>query len=269
MSATDFCPANLVRDNEGMSTIFLRVDKKSLGYNVTQVDAFLAAARRAYDQPDLHDDELDADTGAVESVDEIAAGTETGTAMPATAMLATAMPATTHDEPGAADGAAVMSTLVAKQPEADETGTGMRLTAEGIRHTAFAMHKGGYAPDQVDAALERLEDAFAARERDQATRAGGEEAWMAEAEGAIEVIVGRLSRPPGTRFARTSILAVGYKRVDVDRLANKLVKYFRDGRVLTVAEVRTAVFRPERGGYREAQVDLVLDSVVDVMLAVR
>ncbi|WP_233197684.1 DivIVA domain-containing protein [Cryobacterium sp. Y57] len=242
-----------------MSTIFLRVDKKSLGYNVTQVDAFLAAARRAYDQPDLHDDELDADTGAVESVDEIAAGTETGTAMPAT----------THDEPGTADRAAAMYTLVAKQPEADETGTGMRLTAEEIRHTAFAMHKGGYSPDQVDAALERLEDAFAARERDQATRAGGEEAWMAEAQGAIEVIIGRLSRPPGTRFARTSILAVGYKRVDVDRLANKLVKYFRDGRVLTVAEVRTSVFRPERGGYREAQVDLVLDSAVDVMLAVR
>ncbi|WP_241992282.1 DivIVA domain-containing protein [Cryobacterium lyxosi] len=262
-----------------MSTIFSRVDKKSLGYNVTQVDAFLAAARRAYDQPDLHDDELDADTGALESVDEIAAGTETGTTMPATSLSATTLPATTlpattlpattDDDPGAANGAEATHTLIVKQPEENETGTGIRLTAEGIRHTAFAMHKGGYSPDQVDAALERLEDAFAARERDEATRAGGEQAWMAEAEAAVEVIVGRLSRPPGARFTRTSVLAVGYKRVDVDRLANKLVKYFRDGRELTVAEVRTAVFRPERGGYREAQVDVVLDSVVDVMLAVR
>ncbi len=264
MSATDFYPANRVGDNEGMSTIFSRVDKKSLGYNVTQVDVFLAAARRAYDQPDLHNDELDADSGALESVDEIAAGTESETTL-----QATTLPANMGDEPGAANGAGAMYTLVVKQSEADETGTGMTLTAERIRHTAFAMHKGGYSPDQVDAALERLEDAFAARERDQATRAGGEQAWMAEAEGAVEVIVGRLSRPPGARFARTSVLAVGYKRVDVDRLANKLVKYFRDGRELTVAEVRTAVFRPERGGYREAQVDLVLDSVVDVMLAVR
>ncbi|WP_241979447.1 DivIVA domain-containing protein [Cryobacterium suzukii] len=242
-----------------MSTIFSRVGKKSLGYNVTQVDAFLAAARRAYDQPDPHDDELDADTGAVGSVDEIAAGAETDTTLPPTM----------GDGSGAADGAEAIHALVAEGAEAEETRTGASLTAEGIRHTAFAMHKGGYSPDQVDAALERLEDAFAARERDQATRDGGERAWMVDAEGTAEVIVARLSRPPGYRFTRTSVLAVGYKRVDVDRLANKLVKYFQDGRELTVDEVRTAVFRPERGGYREAQVDLVLDSVVDVMLAVR
>jgi DivIVA domain-containing protein len=131
------------------------------------------------------------------------------------------------------------------------------------------MHKGGYSPEHVDAALERLEDAFAARERDHASRTGGEQAWMVDAEKTATVLVARLSRAPGHRFTRTSVLAVGYKRVDVDRFANKLVKYFQDGRELTVDEVRTAVFRPERGGYREAQVDLVLDSVVDVMLAVR
>jgi DivIVA domain-containing protein len=33
--------------------------------------------------------------------------------------------------------------------------------------------------------------------------------------------------------------------------------------------VRTVVFTTQRGGYRESQVDLVLDAVVDVMLAVR
>jgi DivIVA domain-containing protein len=131
------------------------------------------------------------------------------------------------------------------------------------------MHKGGYSPEHVDAALERLEDAFATRERDQATRTGGGQAWMTDAADVANELVARLSRPPGHRFTRGSVLAVGYKRVDVDRLANKLVKYFHDGRELSVDEVRTAVFRPERGGYREAQVDLVLDSVVYVMLAVR
>ncbi|WP_105036439.1 DivIVA domain-containing protein [Cryobacterium aureum] len=245
-----------------MSTIFPRVGKKSLGYNVTQVDAFLAAARRAYDQPE-HGDDLDADTGVVESVDEIAAGTETETTTDNT------LPPTTHDETGAADGTEGIHAIVAEKAEAEATRTSATLTAEGIRHTAFAMHKGGYSPEHVDAALERLEDAFAARERDQATRDRGEQAWMADAEGTADVIVARLSRTPGHRFTRTSVLAVGYKRVDVDRLANKLVKYFQDGRELTVDEVRSAVFRPERGGYREAQVDLVLDSVVDVMLAVR
>ena len=238
-----------------MSTIFPRVGKKTLGYNVGQVEAFLAAARRAYDQHEPADDDIDADTGTVESVDEIASGTET--AAPAVS--------TSDDE----DGTDAIHTIVADQAEVEANRTGLALTAEGIRHTAFAMHKGGYSPEHVDAALERLEDAFAARERFQATRAGGEQAWMADAESTADVLVARLSRAPGHRFTRANVLAVGYKRVDVDRLANKLVKYFQDGRELTVDEVRTAVFRPERGGYREAQVDLVLDSVVDVMLAVR
>ena len=43
------------------------------------------------------------------------------------------------------------------------------LTADSIRHIAFTMRKGGYSTTAVDAALERLEDAFAAREREKAT----------------------------------------------------------------------------------------------------
>ena len=235
-----------------MSTIFPRVGRKSLGYNITQVETFLDAARRAYDQPD--DDELDADTGVVEFVDTIAASGD---------------PNRTVSGASVPDDTRVFSTGVHQKVETKASRGSAALTAEGIRHTAFAMHKDGYSPDHVDAALERLEDAFAARERDQATRAGGEQAWMADAESAANVLVARLSRPPGQRFTRASVLAVGYKRADVDRLANKLVKHFRHGHEVTVDEVRTAVFRPERGGYREAQVDLVLDSAVDVMLAVR
>jgi len=263
-----------------MSTIFPRVGKRALGYNVTQVEEFLAAARRAYDhtdhteqpgqpgqpeqpgRPDVHDGaEADADTGAEKSVDIIATGSEYDTDT-----LGGSGP---EDMEDAADGTETIHAIVAEKAHAAATRTGATLTAVGIRHTAFAMHKGGYSPEHVDAALERLEDAFAARERDQATRTMGEKAWMADAESTADVLVARLSRAPGHRFARASILAVGYKRVDVDRLANKLVKYFQDGRELTADEVRRAVFRPERGGYREAQVDTVLDSVVDVMLMVR
>ncbi|MDJ0337204.1 DivIVA domain-containing protein [Cryobacterium sp. PH31-O1] len=267
-----------------MSTIFPRVGKKTLGYNVGQVEAFLAAARRAYDLPDLPDQpdqpdpadgDIEADTGraaspdnslntnTVESVDAIAADVEPGDRP----LGAVAGDETTRLD--GSDGTDAIHAIVAEKAEAEAAVTGATLTAEGIRHTAFAMHKGGYSPEHVDAALERLEDAFAARERFQATSAGGEQAWMADAESTADVLVARLSRAPGHRFTRASVLAVGYKRVDVDRLANKLVKYFQDGRELTVDEVRTAVFRPERGGYREAQVDLVLDSVVNVMLAVR
>ncbi|SEN23112.1 DivIVA domain-containing protein [Cryobacterium sp. TMT1-3] len=247
-----------------MSTIFPRVGKKTLGYNVGQVEAFLAAARRAYDQPEPADDDLDADTGSavgtVESVDAIAAAAEPDVHP---------LQAVPGDPTAGADGTDAIHAIVAEKAEAEAAVAGATLTAEGIRHTAFAMHKGGFSPEHVDAALERLEDAFAARERFQSTSARGEQAWMADAETTADLLVARLSRPPGHRFTRASVLAVGYKRVDVDRLANKLVKYFQDGRELTVDEVRTSVFRPERGGYREAQVDLVLDSVVDVMLAVR
>lgn len=143
------------------------------------------------------------------------------------------------------------------------------LTAEAIRQTAFEMQKGGYSPAQVDAALERLEDAFAARERESAALLMGEEAWLEQAQATAQVILGRLRRDRGHRFGRTSVFSVGYRRVDVDRFAHRLQKYFQDGRPLSVDEVRTAVFRPERGGYREAEVDALLDSVIDVMLAVR
>lgn len=143
------------------------------------------------------------------------------------------------------------------------------LTAESIRHTAFAMQKGGYSPSHVDAALERLEDAFAARERDEAVKSKGRKAMTAEAARRTQEIVDRLSRPVGHRFARTSFLTIGYRLADVDRFTNRLVRHFEGGRALTVDDVRTAVFRPQRGGYREAQVDLVLDAVVDLMLASR
>lgn len=182
-----------------MSTTFPRTNKKTPGYDIAQVDRFLATARRAYDA-------------------------------------------------------------------LDET---TQLTAEDIRHTAFAMHKGGFSPRHVDAALERLEDAFAARARERTARAMGEAAWLEQARANAHVLINRLHRPAGDRFDRVSFLTVGYSRTDVDRFANKLLKYFTEGWPLTVDDVRSAVFSPRRGGYRETQVDVVLDAVVDVMLAVR
>lgn len=188
-----------MRQNEAVSTTFPRTSKKTLGYNLKQVEEFLESTRRAY----------------------------------------------------------------------DDTREGNAPTAADIRHTAFAMQKGGYSPEHVDAALERLEDAFAARERDRFTARAGQQAWLDEARETAQVLINRLGREAGHRFSRTSIFSTGYNRADVDRLAGKLVLYFQDGNKLTVDDVRTAVFRPQRRGYREAQVDLVLDGVVDVMLAVR
>jgi DivIVA domain-containing protein len=143
------------------------------------------------------------------------------------------------------------------------------LPAADIRRTAFDLRKGGYDPAAVDAALERLEDVFAERERANARRELGEREWFGRARELAQVIVNRLNRPDKHRFRRTSPFTLGYSIREVDRFSGRLIRYFSEGLPISVDEVRTATFRPQLGGYSEAQVDLLLDAVTDVMLAVR
>ncbi len=143
------------------------------------------------------------------------------------------------------------------------------VTAESIRRTAFDMEKGGYSVTHVDAALERLEDAFAARERDRAFSEIGDQAWYGKARSTAQEVLDRLDRPRAHRFKRTGALTLGYNPKDVDAFADALVSYFQDGKPMSVEEVRTIAFRTRRGGYNETQVDLLLDAVIGVMLAVR
>jgi DivIVA domain-containing protein len=143
------------------------------------------------------------------------------------------------------------------------------VTAATIREQAFTMRKRGYAPSHVDAALERLEDAFAVKERERAFRDAGDEAWYAKARGDAQVILDRVVRPRGRRFRRAGWFTLGYSVRDVDLLTDRVAAYFQSGRPLSVEDVRTAAFAGQRGGYQETQVDLVLDRVIDVMLAVR
>ncbi|XUK62974.1 DivIVA domain-containing protein [Plantibacter sp. RU18] len=157
----------------------------------------------------------------------------------------------------------------ARAAYAQDSGKEPVLTAEDIRHVAFRLSRGGYSTEHVDAALERLEDAFSLRERERTVEERGAKEWLREARGTAQVILNRLTRPEGQRFDRVSFLSRGYSKKDVDALADRLVAYFHDGTPLSVDRVRTAVFRNQWAGYRESQVDALLDSVVDVMLAVR
>lgn len=143
------------------------------------------------------------------------------------------------------------------------------LRAAHIRQTAFTMRRGGYVPAAVDAALERLEDAFAIREREAAVRGGGERAYYAGTRQLAKEIIGRLDRPDGKRFARVGFSRIGYSVADVDAFAHEARSYFEDGSHVPVERVRSIAFRPKRGGYSEAQVDLVIDGLVETMLAVR
>jgi DivIVA domain-containing protein len=148
-------------------------------------------------------------------------------------------------------------------------GTSAGVDAKTIRRAAFPMVKGGYSTVHVDAALERLEDAFALREREHAVRTLGEKTWFGDARTTAAEILDRVSRADGERFQRAGLLSAGYDTGEVDRFCEKLRRYFKDGVPIAVDDVRTVAFRSRLHGYREWQVDLLLDAVVDVMLAVR
>lgn len=150
-----------------------------------------------------------------------------------------------------------------------EPGRAVGLLSDDVRRTSFAMQKGGYSPIHVDAALERLEDAFATREREGARAQMGDQAWFNIARTNAKEIIDRLARPKGKRFRRAGILRDGYDRKQVDAFADQLSDYFLKATPMSVDEVRLIAFRPAKGGYKESQVGYFLDSVITVMLAVR
>src|ERR1700709_2218948 len=128
------------------------------------------------------------------------------------------------------------------------------VTAESIRRTAFDMEKGGYSVIHVDAALERLEDAFAAREKDRAFSEVGDQAWFGRARATAQEALDGLDRPWGHKFKRVNALTLGYHRKDVAECGEQLTAYCQDGKPMSVDEVRTVAFRMRRGGYNETQV---------------
>jgi DivIVA domain-containing protein len=146
---------------------------------------------------------------------------------------------------------------------------GETMSSQQVREVSFPMVKGGYLIEQVDAAIERLEDAFADRERDARIAEVGLESWNADARALAQEILNRAARDEGTKFRRTGLLTYGYHTDDVDAFADRVVGFFQHGQPLSRAEVRGAGFRAQLRGYNEAQVDALLDDLVRVMLAVK
>ncbi|KAD3515340.1 DivIVA domain-containing protein [Arthrobacter yangruifuii] len=145
------------------------------------------------------------------------------------------------------------------------------VTSTDVRSMAFDPAKGGYEPQAVDAALDRLEDVFAQRERDELISGRGEKAWLLQIGRTSAVLRARLHRKPGERFRRPGKKRVtSYNVEDVDALCDELLGYFERDRPLSVDVVRRAVFREAKGpqGYEENQVDAFLDRVVELMAAV-
>lgn len=145
------------------------------------------------------------------------------------------------------------------------------VSSSDVRSTVFVPAKGGYEPRAVDAALDRLEDEFAQRERDQLIADRGEQAWLTQIGRISAVLRVRLHRGPGERFRRpTRRKATSYNVEDVDALCGDLLGYLENDMPLSVDVVRRTVFREAAGadGYDEAQVDAFLDRVVELMAAI-
>ncbi|GAA2013361.1 DivIVA domain-containing protein [Microbacterium ulmi] len=147
-----------------------------------------------------------------------------------------------------------------------EQGTGM--ASADVRSASFRLVRHGYAIAAVDTALARIEDAFASRERQAVVVRGGVREWVGQTRETAQTVLDRLTRPRGKRFDRVSVLRYGYRIDEVDLVADKLARYLETGESVTVEQVRAVALRMQRGGYRETQVDAVLDAVVEVMLAV-
>lgn len=143
------------------------------------------------------------------------------------------------------------------------------LTHRDIHTCVFDVARGGYDTDQVDAALNRLENAFVGKEKQIVVAQGGPQAWAALLNDRAKALYPRLARPKGQRFSNPS-KGVGYSAVEVDNLCANLVKFF-DGKIkVTASELRTVTFGPAKGkkAYDEASVDAFMARAIEVLLGV-
>ncbi len=139
-----------------------------------------------------------------------------------------------------------------------------------IRRAAFDLESRGYKTVAVDAALDRLEGAFAARLREQFLRTNGREVWNAHLAERAQVLYERLRRPKKGRFSRPTGLRRGYRTQDVDALLDRITAFFDTGASLTAQDIRLAIFkrRAKWRAYDEAKVDAYLARAVDIFLGV-
>jgi DivIVA domain-containing protein len=144
------------------------------------------------------------------------------------------------------------------------------VSSADVRAVGFDLVLGGYDVAQVDAALDRMEDAFARREHEVVRGRLGADRAFTELAARAATLRGRLARPDGERFDRATGTTLAYDPDDVDDLCHALVAYIEDGAPLAVDDVRRTVFRTRRGrrGYVEHQVDAFCDRAVEVLTAV-
>jgi DivIVA domain-containing protein len=139
------------------------------------------------------------------------------------------------------------------------------VTAHDVRNTEFDLVHGGFIPEVVDGAMDKLEDSFAAREISRQKIEKGSYALEDRLSRVVDLIRGRATRPHGKRFSNPGLLLRGYSRKQVDALCEHIARHFDSQAPITIDEVRRVVFNAKRGGYVEAQVDAFIDRVIEAL----
>jgi DivIVA domain-containing protein len=139
------------------------------------------------------------------------------------------------------------------------------VTANDVRNTEFDLVHGGYEPEIVDGAMDKLEDSFASREIQRQKAEKGSYALDDRLSRVVDLVRGRTERPKGQRFSKSGWLLRGYSRKQVDALCEHIERHLVSGAAITLSDVRRVVFNAKRGGYVEAQVDAFIDRVVEVL----
>lgn len=139
-----------------------------------------------------------------------------------------------------------------------------------VRRAAFDLKHGGYSTAAVDAALDRLELAFATRTRDIYVRAHGQDEWMQQLAERAQVLYPRLRRPVGERFEHPATFKHGYDVRQVDAIMARITAFFDTGQPLAADELRAVAFASKTGtrAYDERTVDAFLARTVDILLGV-
>jgi DivIVA domain-containing protein len=135
----------------------------------------------------------------------------------------------------------------------------------GIREHEFELVKGGYSVSAVDSALDRLEDSFAKRYYRAQVANVGHERLLERANHIRVLLVGRLERPEGKRFASTGFILRGYSKKQVDKFMAQVSNHIETRSELSLDAVRKVLFTAKRGGYAENQVDAFIDKVIELL----
>lgn len=142
-----------------------------------------------------------------------------------------------------------------------------KMTASDVRRAAFDLAKQGYSAAAVDAGLERLEAALAEFEREHIVMTQGWEGLSQRSRNDLENVREQLSRPAGKRFTRSGAFTTGYRIADVDAFVDEALAGLDATATLRASWVRQALFRAQKGGYNENDVDATLDNLIAALLA--